>query len=393
MDRRKNTGARVFVLYACVLAVAVLLANLWPVRPCPGSNRASTLLTTPGNRSQGQGVWYTPCFNPSGLKLSTHRSHPSVDRSLSDYTNFQAPFLPFFEMLDSASSVLEVGAGDGHTAIELKSRAPQMHVDATNKASSNWAHLNQSKGSQEELWSAARHYNVPLFCDKQGQPMLPNIINADGFASPNYFAALNRTYDLVISRHALNNGKIRPTESCMLIPQVLDLLKPEGGTALLHLLWDAFIPSNNSAFMSIAFLTVYSETHKQNISLYFYQTYCGHGASCVNMLVRRGPVGVPARNPKSCLIPYDDWVDAPMGSRPQTHIIDVIEASLKHNLSKSKQQMYTYSLQYMHTLLGSVEAWYAAKAIPSLQKNPEYACTHHQSKKCWPPVAGAHCNN
>ena len=155
-------------------------------------------------------IGYSPCFNPSRLKLSPHESHPSVDRSLSDYTNYQAPFLPFFELLDCASSVLEVGAGDGHTAIELKSRAPGLHVDATNKAASNWAKLNQSTGTLEELWSAARHYNVTLYCDKQGRPMLPSIINADGFASASYFAALNRTYDLVISRHALNNGKIRP---------------------------------------------------------------------------------------------------------------------------------------------------------------------------------------
>ena len=249
-----------------------------------------------------------------------------------------------------------------------------MQVDATNKPG-KWAHWNQSRGTTAELWSAARHYNVTLYCNSKGAPLLPRIVETESFSKPDYIMSLNRTYDLVISRHALNNGKLLSNESCLIIPQALQLLNFKGGTAMLHLLWDAFVPSKHSSYLIIRFFNFYSKNHQQNISIILYQTFCGYGAACINMLVRRCPPAAEHhRASGTCLIPLAGWTDAHMGNKPKTGVLDIMYDSLKHNLTKDKSRMYAYSLEYMQSLLGSLEAWKARGAIPILSKEQDLTC-------------------
>ena len=95
---------------------------------------------------------------------------------------------------------------------------PGKRVDGTNKAGATlWKH---STGTSSELWSAAAHYNITVHCDSKGTPMLPNIAETVGFEHPDYSTMFDHTYDVVISRHALNAGKLRPNASCIIIPQV-----------------------------------------------------------------------------------------------------------------------------------------------------------------------------
>jgi hypothetical protein len=86
----------------------------------------------------------------------------------------------------------------------------------------------------------AKHFNISVGCFDNGKPALPPIFETWGIQSPEYSSVLEgRQFDLIISRHALNNGKLRPSDSAYIIPRILPLLKV-GRFAMVHMLYENF---------------------------------------------------------------------------------------------------------------------------------------------------------
>ena len=68
-----------------------------------------------------------------------------------------------------------------------------------------------------------------------GHPILPEINLIPSITSKNFrFPFPNNMFDLIVSRDALNMGKVTVEESYTVIPTMLSVLK-QGGIALLHL--------------------------------------------------------------------------------------------------------------------------------------------------------------
>jgi hypothetical protein len=93
----------------------------------------------------------------------------------------------------------------------------------------------QADGSSKHSLDAAKAFNIDLMCHADGHPILPEINLIASITSKHFrYPFPNNMFDLIVSRDALNMGKVTVADSYTVIPTMLSVLKL-GGVAVLHL--------------------------------------------------------------------------------------------------------------------------------------------------------------
>jgi SAM-dependent methyltransferase len=130
-------------------------------------------------------------------------------------------------------SLLEIGCGNGHALLGLQRMLPRGKVIGINKGGYGYAQVEDSK----TLLKVARKHKVEILCDDTTRtPLLPRVIPTAGLQEePLPFK--DEAFDIVISHHALNEGKLSTQDPKYILPRVMRLLKP-GAYSVLLLLYE-----------------------------------------------------------------------------------------------------------------------------------------------------------
>jgi SAM-dependent methyltransferase len=300
--------------------------------------------------------------------VSNVMSHAMTNRPLVHYTDMQLPFLPVFQILSgiaSNGSVLEIGAGSGRAILELQSLFPELHVFGSNLA----AYGHSQAESTDELMLVAAHFGIRLPCNKTSVTV-PKIHVTVPLQHPDFPRKLLPAYDFVFSRHALNQGKLKPHESCLVVPRVLSLLKPSGGLALLNLLYRGFDGMDPElSFRPILHSwTISPEGTRENVTFLLYQTMCERSTNCINLMIKRCST-TSQYHPRfgGCIIPiqYDSRTYQPVKSKALLQAMYLSVARQSKTLTRVALHM-KYAWQYMRVLMFSLEAWHELNSIPSM---------------------------
>ncbi len=231
----------------------------------------------------------------------THRRYTM--HSLDDYLRYQAPFFSFFHALDSAKqgSILEVGCGGGRALLDLKSEYPSIKVYGTNPTS----HDNFNR-TAEAFWDVANHFDIPVYCDHQGRPSFPVILETHPIQSAKFTTLFQPgTFDFIFSRHALYQGKLAANESYIFIPRLLPLLKV-GSPAMIHMLSGTFHSTSDNKYYPIlqVWNIVSKDAEQTRVSVVLYQTLCYASAFCISVLFKKCAPGAALHGTyHDCIVP------------------------------------------------------------------------------------------
>ena len=260
-----------------------------------------------------------------------------TSRNLADFEDMIPDFVGWKNLLNRVSfgSVLEIGTGAGRALLDLKSIYPFAQVYGTNYKQYGYS---QIEGSNESMWNVSTYFNVRIHCDQSGNPMFPTIIGL-GKIQHEWLPFPSEWFDLIFSRHSLNDGKLEPQESHCFVPRVHKVLKSEG-MALLHLLWDTGpvsptlanftdsaqivrdIKNNEHKFLSsrslpktdtILLVTNVVDHQGKRTSIILFETSgsCGTGPRnntkfCVGMIMKKCAPAEPLhRRYRDCILPND----------------------------------------------------------------------------------------
>eukprot|EP01036_Dinobryon_divergens_P025167 gene25167-33688_t len=156
--------------------------------------------------------------------------------------------LPVFKLLVESRraklTILEIGCGNGRALLELQSLMPHSTTFCVNKKGYNYAQAS----TRNELALIAEHYRIPILCSTGGhhnnrnknvgaekiksQPILPHIRLTSGVQNE-AFKYPHASMKLILSQHAINEGKVEPQDIFMVLPRIAMLLAPGGYAALL----------------------------------------------------------------------------------------------------------------------------------------------------------------
>ena len=317
------------------------------------------------------------------VSTSSWKPHGFTSRNLAEYEHLVPEFLDFWGLLERTShgNVLDFGTGAGLALLDLKARHPLARAFGTNLKTYGYP---QSDGSDEAMWAVSEHFNVSVHCDAAAAPMFPVILNLGKIQQePLPFAA--GFFDLVLSRHSLNEGKLLAAESHCALPRLLHVLKP-GGAAALHLLFDtgtaalllpdlrdnitvdrpsrapAAVPKTDT-ILSVTNLAAPGAA-RPHTSIVLYQTAGACGADslprtrfCVGVAARRCAAGDPLHPAfGDCVLPPDATLRiAPVARNGQPG----------HPPHRSMQSRTAYHREYLKNLQAWLGRW-AAEGRASL---------------------------
>ena len=152
--------------------------------------------------------------------------------------------LPVFDFMSYNSTLVhgdnitvhEIGCGSGRTLMEVQSTLLTARLSCTNREGYGM----QQSNSQLDLIHVAKHYNIAIKCNSRGVVYVPQMKLDHGIQQWSHdFPCSDDSVDIVYSQHALNQGKLHPYESAMILPKIVPMLKP-GGFASLMLLFNVF---------------------------------------------------------------------------------------------------------------------------------------------------------
>jgi SAM-dependent methyltransferase len=273
-------------------------------------------------------------------------------RPLSEFKLYQPSFFSVLEKIDSlhVGDVLEIGCGSGRALLDLKSKHPQLNAAGTNYKGYGDS---QTNGSEIHLWSVAKHFNISVACTADGIPAFPVIHETVGIQHPNYSSILDgQKFDLIISRHALNQGKLAADQSVFIVPRIIPLLKV-GGVAMVHLLFGAF--DNISKHEHYPVLSINSiGPPSETISIVLYHTRC-YRENCVSALIRRCPPDAP-RHPLhgDCIVPESMTVHLP----PPGWMLSEMSRAAREAPKKLKASGWLkYPLDFLTHWVQAMEQW------------------------------------
>jgi SAM-dependent methyltransferase len=268
---------------------------------------------------------YVDCVFPKSV--ASYTPHWETSR---DLTSLMRHIPDFFDWIDviheflssDKPSILEIGAGAGRVVMELKMRFPDMYVVGTNfdmygaKPSVN-NKFGQLMGTEDEFWATAKAFNLNVKCDAiTKKPLFPEILLTKKIQE--YKLPYNETFDLIVSRQALMEGKVGVNESHMFLRNIYHTLKP-GGIMILHLLTGgsginvhrSFIFNKNEGHIyetaKANVLEVFNIRHGEvDASIIFYQVNCEGNYYCYDLLVKKCSSDHPRNNKyHDCIIPDD----------------------------------------------------------------------------------------
>lgn len=211
--------------------------------------------------------------------------------------------------------ILEIGCGSGLTLLQVCSKiVKSSECICINKRGYR---MSQSEIGRD-LIRVAEYFNEPVLCTNQSQVILPVIKVIPGLQSKSTMRVLIESVDIILSQHALNEGKLQPREITDALPSIIGFLNP-GGLAVLHLL--EMLPTSSVLFpnlhltksfqiVKILNLSIkmsndilyqpnkYSSYIKSNVTLMFY-----FKADALNVVIRRCIVGEYIDEIYGCILP------------------------------------------------------------------------------------------
>ncbi|KAL6063513.1 hypothetical protein QOT17_011524 [Balamuthia mandrillaris] len=166
----------------------------------------------------------------AGASQQKFQQHSYTSRSLSTMMEV-AP--PFFVLSPEAwnfkdVSALDMGCGNGRSLLELQSILPQARTACVNKAGYG---MMQSE-NPTDLLAVAMGTNTSVYC-RGTTPILPEIRLTERGIALEDLPFPTASMDIILSQHALNQGKIQPEDLPVALRRIAKLLKP-GGIAVLH---------------------------------------------------------------------------------------------------------------------------------------------------------------
>jgi SAM-dependent methyltransferase len=287
-------------------------------------------------------------------------------RPLNEFKLYQPSFYSLMDEIDSMPNgdILEIGCGSGRALLDLKSKYPNIRAVGTNYRGYGFS---QTNGSALHLWSVAKHFNISVVCSEDGAPAFPEIKEAEGIQHPNYTSIFGlQQFDLIISRHALNQGKLSPDKSVFIVPRVVSLLKV-GGTAMVHLLYGAFYESSSHAHYPVLSITNIGPL-SASVSIILYHTRC-YVENCVSALIRRCAPHA-SRHPLhgDCILPQHVKVQLPPSGWMLSEMAKVAERE-----PKERKAWRRYPLEYP---LGTSGLAFALTQTHSLSSTHAFSLTH-----------------
>ena len=237
-------------------------------------------------------------------KQNSNYSHSQYSmHSLDDYLRYQAPFFSFFHTLESVKqgSILEIGCGGGRALIDLKSRYPFIKAYGTNPTSND-----EFNRTAEAFWNVANHFDIPVYCDQQGLPSFPVILETHPIQSTNFTKVFHpESFDFIFSRHSLNQGKIAANQSHIFIPRLLPFLKV-GSPAMVHMLGGTFHSTSDNKYYPIlkVWNIVSHDAAQRRVSVVLYQTLCYASAFCISVMFKKCAPGARLHGAyRDCIVP------------------------------------------------------------------------------------------
>lgn len=177
---------------------------------------------------------------------SSFKPHSFTSRGLSHMKSVFPGGLSLAQLLETACAspgyaVFELGCGSAHNLLDVLHLCPTLQVFGTNFGGYGFRKdehgFGQIHGEQSELLAAAAHFKVPVACDATGEPILPIVRLAPSVTSAHFLLKSvfpGQTFNLILSRDALNFGKVQAQESHVFIPRLLPALR-SGGLIVAHL--------------------------------------------------------------------------------------------------------------------------------------------------------------
>jgi len=324
-----------------------------------------------------------------------------TSRGIKDFESNMAPFVDFLKVGKFAKNytILEIGSGNGRLLMEVQSQLPFAHLWGLNKAGYGWDQLDSSFGDegQKHLIAVAVHYKIPVICDRLKNPVVPKIKLFDGLQYGR-IPLTKEYFDVVISHHSLNEGKLLPYDVRSVAPRVMDALKPGGYASLLLLVNHAartLFPSLDvKTFTPIAMhtTTVEKTNNKYSVMLYVINENigmvvkrCSKPTSATSGVVGDGAGGsgdanVPYVYPdgdcifagtKKNLWSYTDakkWADFQAGIASLPHVNNTAPSVPFNHVSNK----LLYSQTYLANLVAYLKLWEDSKGVKWLPPQPTY---------------------
>jgi SAM-dependent methyltransferase len=310
--------------------------------------------------------------------------HDATSRNLADFEDMIPDFVDWKNLLTKVAfgSVLEIGTGAGRALLDFKSTYPFAKAYGTNYKEYGFP---QIEGSNESMWNVSTYFKIQIRCDQNGNPMFPTIMGL-GKIQHEWLPFPSDSFDLIFSHHALNEGKLTPSESHCFIPRLHKVLK-SGGMAVLHLLWDTgpvspylanftdsalnihgFKQSNQGTISQeiplskmvtvLLIMNIVTDTGKRT-SILLFQTSGSfdkgtrnHTKFCVGMIMKKcAPNAAIHRQHQDCILPHDIQFDP--------HVI------INANSFKLKADWRIgYHKKYLANLVKFLKQWSSDGRIP-----------------------------
>ena len=172
-----------------------------------------------------------------------YTSHGFTSKGFDNMQSIVPSFLNLTNLISNSHVVLEHGCGSARFLLEEQDKFPHVKFIGTNYVDyaagmfgNNVIKDSQATDHPHSLLKIAHYFNTTIHCNQHGLAILPRIVLSHvSITSDKYnFQLHNASVDLIVSRDALNIGKLAQIESHAYIVKFLKLMRV-GATAVLHI--------------------------------------------------------------------------------------------------------------------------------------------------------------
>lgn len=278
--------------------------------------------------------------------------HGYTNRGYDDFSSVIDPFLNMSDVFDDFATskpgahVLEIGCGSGNFLLDAQSRYPSLRFSGSNF--DGWGGKNVAKTQIDETLQSALNvastYNISLECRDDSTPVLPRVyVRKESFIDDMFALPVGRGYDLIVSRDALNVGKVNPKQADKVIPRLVKYLG-EGGMAVCHLVYFAFGPWDKPVMLS---RSTYKEDtavgqlgqEESYVTVYFFQV-----TAYITIVAKKcRALDVDG----TCPIPFGKGIDPDLLRSKKMTLEDIKRTPNNHGLTNGE---YGYGKPYLETV-------------------------------------------